>query len=92
MRAALSLCFLLVVTAAQAQSGTVTPVPLPQLAPIPSTSLACIVNCDTAAMNCLNSCTPASASVSTPGSLPNTIGCTNGCTSIQLVCKQGCTR
>jgi hypothetical protein len=66
-----------------AQAGqTVTPVP----APPPSLNLAttsCQINCDSAAMFCLNSC------VGTP-TLPASPQCSLSCTSSQLVCKQRC--
>jgi hypothetical protein len=98
MRYVLSLSILLVVTAAQAQTGqTVPPPPPPQLPPIASTSTACLVNCDTSAMNCLNACVPVGpgAASTLPGAIPNTTGlsgCSNACATQQLVCKQGCTR
>jgi hypothetical protein len=81
-----------------AQTGQTVPPPPPlQLPPVASTSTACLVNCDTAAMNCLNSCVivgPAAGS-SLSGAIPNTVGsaaCNNACSTTQLVCKQGCTR
>jgi hypothetical protein len=77
-----------------AQTVQPTVVPPPQLLPQTSTSTACIVNCDTSAMICQNTCV-GSAAQSTAGGLPNTGGnvqCNLNCTTQQLVCKQGCTR
>jgi hypothetical protein len=81
---------------AQTGTGTVQPtvVPPPQLLPGTATSTTCIINCDTSAMICQNTCVGPTAQ-STAGGLPNTAGnaqCNLNCTSQQLVCKQGCTR
>jgi hypothetical protein len=71
-----------------AQSQTVQPAPQPQLLPQSSTTNACIINCDTLAMNCSNSCVVAGPT--TAASAGNTGQCNLGCTTQQLVCKQGC--
>jgi len=74
-----------------AQAGqTVQPAPLPQLLPSTSTSTACVISCDTAAMNCLSACVPTTPAVTTTTSAPG--ACNLACTTQQLVCKQGCTR
>ena len=71
-----------------AQGQTVQPAPQPQLLPQSSTTNACVINCDTLAMNCSNACVvigpTAAASVGNPGQ------CNLTCTTQQLVCKQGC--
>jgi hypothetical protein len=77
-----------------AQTVQPTVVPPPQLLPQTATSTTCIINCDTSAMICQNTCVGPTAQ-STAGGLPNTAGnaqCNLNCTSQQLVCKQGCTR
>jgi hypothetical protein len=69
---------------AQTQTAPAPPVPTLQL---PSTaSTTCMINCDTSAMNCLNSCVPVGPVTTTaaPGA------CNLTCTSQQLVCKQRC--
>jgi hypothetical protein len=67
-----------------------TPLPAPQLLPQSSTSLTCVINCDTLAMNCQNSCVVigAVATSSPAGTAP----CNLNCTTQQLVCKQNCSR
>jgi hypothetical protein len=72
-----------------AQSQTVQPAPQPQLLPQSSTTNACVINCDTLAMNCSNACvvigpTSAAAAAGSSGQ------CNLSCTTQQLVCKQGC--
>jgi len=74
-------------------SQTVAPAPQPTLLPQSSTSTACLVACDTVAMNCQNACVvvgPVSTATAATTTSPAT--CNLTCTSIQLVCKQGCTR
>jgi hypothetical protein len=68
---------------------TVQPAPQPQLLPQSSTTNACVINCDTFAMNCSNACvvigpTTAAAAAGSSGQ------CNLTCTTQQLVCKQGC--
>jgi hypothetical protein len=68
---------------------TVQPAPQPQLLPQSSTTNACVINCDTLAMNCSNACvvigpTTATAAAGSSGQ------CNLSCTTQQLVCKQGC--
>jgi hypothetical protein len=68
---------------------TVQPAPQPQLLPQSSTTNACVINCDTLAMNCSNACvvigpTTAAAAAGSSGQ------CNLSCTTQQLVCKQGC--
>ena len=68
---------------------TVQPAPQPQLLPQSSTTNACVINCDTFAMNCSNACvvigpTTAAAAAGSSGQ------CNLSCTTQQLVCKQGC--
>jgi hypothetical protein len=68
---------------------TVQPAPQPQLLPQSSTTNACVINCDTLAMNCSNACvvigpTTAAAAAGSSGQ------CNLTCTTQQLVCKQGC--
>ena len=68
---------------------TVQPAPQPQLLPQSSTTNACVINCDTLAMNCSNACvvigpTTAAAAGGSSGQ------CNLTCTTQQLVCKQGC--
>jgi hypothetical protein len=72
-----------------AQAQTVQPAPQPQLLPQSSTTNACVINCDTLAMNCSNACvvigpTTAAAAAGSSGQ------CNLSCTTQQLVCKQGC--
>jgi hypothetical protein len=67
----------------------VQPAPQPQLLPQSSTTNACVINCDTFAMNCSNACvvigpTTAAAAAGSSGQ------CNLTCTTQQLVCKQGC--
>ena len=70
-----------------AQSQTVQPAPQPQLLPQSSTTNACVINCDTLAMNCSNACVVIGP---TTASGANTGQCNLTCTTQQLVCKQGC--
>src|ERR1700716_3229615 len=70
-------------------AGTVQPAPPPQPLPQSSTTNACVINCDTFAMNCSNACvvigpTTAAAAAGSSGQ------CNLTCTTQQLVCKQGC--
>lgn len=70
-----------------AQSGqTVTPVPITPPS-LQTTTLTCQVNCDTAAMNCMNSCIPTAV---TPGGAAGNPSCNLSCSTSQLVCKQRC--
>src|ERR1700750_1206739 len=71
-----------------AQPGqTVTPVPITPPS-LQTTTLTCQVNCDTAAMNCQNSCIP---TVVTPGAAATgNPSCNLNCSTSQLVCKQRC--
>jgi hypothetical protein len=70
-----------------AQSQTVQPAPQPQLLPQSSTTNACVINCDTVAMNCTNGCIVVAP---TTAAAANTGQCNLACTTQQLVCKQGC--
>jgi hypothetical protein len=72
-------------------SQTVQPAPQPTLLPQSSTSTACLVACDTVAMNCANACVVVGP-VTTTTTAASPATCNLNCTSIQLVCKQGCTR
>ncbi len=100
MRYVLQLSILLAVLGTSAAFGTdrirlaqivqPTPQPAPQLLPQTPTSLTCMVNCDTLAMNCQNSCVVIGA-VSSPSSA-GTAPCNLNCTTQQLVCKQSCSR
>lgn len=64
-----------------AQAGqTVNPVPI--VPPVlQTTTLTCQINCDTQAMNCMNSCVP---------SATGNPSCNLACSTQQLVCKQRC--
>ena len=95
MRYALPLYVLLAAVGSSAAFGqtdriqlaqTVQPAPLPQLLPQSSTTNACVINCDTLAMNCSNACIVIgpTAAAANPGQ------CNLACTTQQLVCKQGC--
>jgi hypothetical protein len=70
-----------------AQSQTVAPAPQPQLLPQSSTTNACVINCDTVAMNCTNGCIVVGPTTSAAA---NTGQCNLSCTTQQLVCKSGC--
>jgi hypothetical protein len=93
MRYVLLLCVLVVAGSSVAVgetdrirlAQTVLPAPQPQLLPLSSTNNTCVTNCDTAAMNCLNSCVVvgAAAAAANPS-------CNLNCTTQQLVCKGGC--
>jgi hypothetical protein len=72
-------------------SQTVQPAPLPQLLPQSSTSTACLVACDTNAMNCQNACVVVGPITTTTTPVTSS-ACNLNCTSVQLVCKQSCTR
>jgi hypothetical protein len=72
-------------------SQTVQPAPQPTLLPLSSTSTACLVACDTIAMNCQNACVVVGP-ISTTTTTTSSVTCNLNCTSIQLICKQGCTR
>ena len=65
MRYVLPLCIMLVVASSVAFGETdriwlaqivVQPAPQPQLLPLSSTTNTCVINCDTSAMICSNSC------------------------------------
>jgi hypothetical protein len=95
MRFALPLYVLLAAVGSSAAFGetdriqlaqTVQPAPLPQLLPQSSTTNACVINCDTLAMNCANACVV----VGPTAAAANTGQCNLTCTTQQLVCKQGC--
>jgi len=97
MRYALPLYVLLAAACSSAAFGetdriqlaqTVQPAPLPQLLPQSSTTNACVINCDTLAMNCSNACVVAGPTTAVGAG--NTGQCNLGCTTQQLVCKQGC--
>jgi len=70
-----------------AQSQTVQPAPQPQLLQQSSTTNACVINCDTFAMNCSNACVVIGPTTAAAGSSGQ---CNLTCTTQQLVCKQGC--
>src|ERR1043165_6147272 len=53
------------------------------------TATSCQINCDTSAMNCINSCGLVSESLADASPDLRT-QCTLSCSSRQLVCKQGC--
>ena len=98
MRYALSLYVLLAAVGSTAAFGetdriqlaqTVQPAPQPQLLPQSSTTNACVINCDTLAMNCTNACVVVGPTA-TATSAGNTGQCNLACTTQQLVCKQGC--
>jgi hypothetical protein len=74
-----------------APQGQVLPAPI---APTPllssQTSTACLVSCDTQAMNCQNACVavgPTTGAAAAPAG-----SCPLNCGTQQLVCKQACTR
>jgi hypothetical protein len=71
-----------------AQSQTVQPAPQPQLLPQSSTTNACVINCDTLAMNCSNGCVVIGPT--TAAAAGSSGQCNLSCTTQQLVCKQGC--
>ncbi len=72
-----------------AQAGqTVTPVPITPPT-LNTTTLTCQINCDTAAMNCQNSCVPAAVTVTGTPAAGNP-SCNLACATQQLVCKQRC--
>ena len=68
-----------------AQSSQTAPaLPPPQLLPQATAAGTCAITCDSAAMNCLNTCVglgPAS---------PANPQCSLSCTTQQLICKQRC--
>ncbi len=68
------------------QPSPLTPTPLLS----PQSSTACLVGCDTQAMNCQNTCVVvgASATLNPAPAAP----CNLNCTTQQLVCKQACSR
>jgi hypothetical protein len=71
-----------------AQSGqTVNPVPLTRPSINTNTS-QCQINCDTQAMNCMNSCVGAPVSPTAPAGI--TSSCNLSCSTSQLNCKQRC--
>jgi hypothetical protein len=89
MRHALPLYVLLVAvgsSAALGQTGTVQPAPQPQLLPLSTTTNTCVINCDTSAMICSNSCVVVGSAATTAAN-PS---CNLNCTTQQLVCKQSC--
>jgi hypothetical protein len=67
-----------------AQTQNIPPPPPVQLLPQTSIANTCTLNCDSAAMGCLNSCVAASPTA------PANPQCSLSCTSSQLVCKQRC--
>ena len=67
---------------------TVQPAPQPQLLPQSSTTNACVINCDTFAMNCSNACVVIGPT--TAAAAGSSGQCNLTCTTQQLVCKQGC--
>ena len=73
-------------------TGVVVPIPLPtpQLLPSGSTFTTCTSGCDTLAMNCQNSCVPATSPAANPASVPATGSCNLSCATQQLSCKQSC--
>jgi len=98
MRCVLTLCIMLVVAGSSVAFGetdriwlaqnVVQPAPQPQLLPQSSTTNACVINCDTSAMICSNSCVVVGSAAATPAN-PS---CNLNCTTQQLVCKQSCPR
>ena len=67
-----------------AQTQTAPALPPPQLLPQSVAAGTCAITCDSAAMNCLNTCVglgPAS---------PANPQCSLSCTTQQLICKQRC--
>jgi hypothetical protein len=74
-------------------SQTVNPVPITPPS-LNTTTLSCQINCDTAAMNCMNTCIPAAGlSISSAGVVGSPVAnpsCNNACSTQQLVCKQQC--
>ena len=88
-------------TVAPPSTGITPPIPLtpPQL-PAPTAPqllgspgyATCIINCDTVAMNCQNSCVPVTGSVAAGPLAPAgvTSSCNLSCASQQLSCKQFC--
>jgi hypothetical protein len=94
MRYVLPLCIMLVAGSSIAFGETtdrirlaqvVQPAPQPQLLPLTSTTNACVINCDTSAMVCSNSCVGSATTAANPS-------CNLSCTTQQLVCKQSCNR
>src|SRR5262249_27388823 len=74
-------------------TGVVQPVPVVPTPLISSqTSTACVVGCDTQAMNCQNACIVVGASAAVTTSPSSASACNLSCTTSQLVCKQGCIR
>ena len=66
------------------RSQTAPALPPPQLLPQATAAGTCAITCDSAAMNCLNTCVglgPAS---------PANPQCSLSCTTQQLICKQRC--
>ena len=70
-------------------SQTVNPVPITPPS-LQTTTLTCQINCDTAAMNSMNSCIPTGVTSVTPGAATANPSCNLNCSSAQLVCKQRC--
>jgi len=97
MRYVLQVCIFLSVVGnsiAHAQQGQqqVQPVPLVPTPLIQSqTSTACLVNCNTQAMGCQNTCVVVGPATTTPNPA-GTAPCALACTSQQLVCQQACNR
>ena len=96
MRYVLPLCMLVVASSSVAFGETdrirlaqivVQPAPQPQLLPLSSTTNTCVINCDTLAMFCSNSCVVVGSAAATTAANPS---CNLSCTTQQLVCKQGC--
>jgi hypothetical protein len=71
-------------------TAIVQPIPLtpPQLPAATTAFTACSMACDALAMNCQNSCVPATAA--NPATVPATGACNLSCGTQQLVCKQSC--
>ena len=94
MRYVLPLCILVVAGSSVALeetdrirlAQTVQPAPQPQLLPLSSTTNTCVINCDTSAMICSNSCVIVGSAATTAAN-PS---CNLNCTTQQLVCKQSC--
>ena len=74
-------------------SQTVNPVPITTPS-LNTTTLTCQINCDTAAMNCMNNCIPTTGlSISSAGVVGSPVtnpSCNSACSTQQLVCKQQC--
>jgi hypothetical protein len=79
--------------AQQSSTGVVQPAPLSPTPLISSqNATACLVGCDTQAMNCQNACVIVGANATSTVNPPPSGPCNLSCTTQQLVCKQACTR